>query len=101
MDTTNPSYYIIDVGLSRRLEVLCLRSTSTPGRFTYSLDEAQRIPESFLIQHLEIYDNGDTTRAILCDRLHAYTGDPMDFIKPLTLTKGAETWLSQRFQKVI
>jgi hypothetical protein len=100
MDTTNPSYYIIDVGLSRKLNVLCLWSC-TPGCFTYSLDEAQRIPESNLIPHLEIYDNGDTTRAILCDRLHAYTGDPMDLIKPLTLPKGAETWLSQRFQKAI
>ena len=100
MDTANRDHYIIDVKLSQRLDVLCLWST-TPCRSTYRFDDAQRVPESVLIQHLELYDNGDTTLSILCDRLHAYTGDPMDFIKPPTITKGATAWLSQRFQKAI
>ena len=101
MNTANPDHYIIDVNVSRRLNILCVWST-TPHRSTYRFDDAQRVPESVLTQHLELYDNGEETLSILCDRVHKYEGDPMDFIRPPTLTKkGATAWLSQRFQKAI
>ena len=101
MSTTNPDHYIIDVNVSLRLDILCFWSTK-PSRSTYRFDDAQRVPESVLAQHLDLYDNGDATLSVLCDRVHKYEGDPMDFIKTPTLTKkGATSWLSQRFQKVI
>lgn len=103
METTNPDYFIIDLKLSQRLKVLSLQGL-VPGEFTYRLDRARRVPEGELITKLDIYDNGDTTRAILCGVLAGYQGDPMKlaepFINPYTL-QGENTWLKQRFQKVI
>lgn len=60
------NYYIINLQRSLQESTIWLL-TNSPGVDTWRPEEAMRVTENQLVQQLDKYDNGASTRAIRCD----------------------------------
>lgn len=71
-------YYVIDLEATRRIGRPMFYAPAM--RVTPRLENAIKITEEFISGNTESYDNGTTTRAILCSVVDSYPGNLMDLI---------------------
>nr|WP_067289800.1 hypothetical protein [Marinobacterium profundum] len=87
-------YYIVDLAKSSIHCRLVLQHSLRPAGGTCELARARRVPEDEVNAALSRYDNGSTTRAILCDAIDqmAYAGrtDAIPWRELLGLCKRVE-----------
>ncbi|SIQ30231.1 hypothetical protein [Marinobacterium stanieri] len=72
-----PGYYIVDLKATREANQVMFMSRSLGASATPAAGNAVVFSEEVVNGDTELYDNGETTRAVLRSTIHQHTGDLM------------------------
>ncbi|WP_027855233.1 hypothetical protein [Marinobacterium litorale] len=73
-------YYVIDLEATRSTGRVMFFGKGLRNQLTPEPEQAAVITEEFVNGNTEFYDNGDTTRAVLCSAVREYRDNLMELI---------------------